>query len=180
MSAVNFYFVLFLCVLWLLIIYCYCYELLCLLSVILIVSPHPVSGTSASAQGIDSGTLGEASFWLLHLAHFLEGLLCSATGFSKKLWPQRPHIHHRFYLHFATARDIKKTNLQELIYGTLSSSWKINNGNGGLGVIWSPLFCIQRADPHTMHLFLLCFNRAPWRCNENWKLENWALGRSFV
>jgi hypothetical protein len=65
-----------------------CYEVLCLLSVVLIVTPHPVSGTSATAQGIDSGTLGEASFWFLYQVHYLEGLLCSATGSSEKLRPR--------------------------------------------------------------------------------------------
>jgi hypothetical protein len=54
----------------------------------LTVIPHPVYGTSPSTQGIDSDPIGEAGFQYLHQAHFLEGLLCSATGSSKKLRPR--------------------------------------------------------------------------------------------
>jgi hypothetical protein len=54
----------------------------------LIVTPHAVYGTSPSTQGIDSEPIGKAGFRCLHQAHFLEGLLCSATGSSKKLRPR--------------------------------------------------------------------------------------------
>jgi hypothetical protein len=54
----------------------------------LIVTPHPVYSTSLSTQGIDSDSTGEAGFRYSHQAHSLEGLLCSATGFSKELRPQ--------------------------------------------------------------------------------------------
>jgi hypothetical protein len=57
----------------------------------LIITPHPVYGTSLSTQGIDSDPIGEAGFRYLHQAHFLEGLLCSATGSSKKLRHQGLH-----------------------------------------------------------------------------------------
>jgi hypothetical protein len=48
-------------------------------SVKLIVTSHPVYSTSPSTQGIHSEPIGEAGFWYLHQAHFLEGLVCSAT-----------------------------------------------------------------------------------------------------
>jgi hypothetical protein len=59
----------------------------------LIVTPYPVYGTSPSTQGIDSDPIGEAGFRYLHQAHFLEGLLCSAAGSSKKLRPRWLHCY---------------------------------------------------------------------------------------
>jgi hypothetical protein len=58
----------------------------------LIVTPHPVYSTSPSTQGIESDPTGEAGFRYLHQAHFLEGLLCSATSSSKKLQPRGLHV----------------------------------------------------------------------------------------